>query len=196
LVERRGKSMLDNSHMRLFLVVLVFGVVLLSPLVASFNSILNWIVIRTGLYTLLRDWILPIQVRMVAVLLGILGFQVTDVNYRVLILERGTQAYPILFLWNCVGWQTFLLLLVTLIIGLRGRYSATRKAICVALGLEVAVLISTFRILVAALIAFYWGFIPAIIFHDYMGTVFVLTWIFLYWYISFKYILLHPEGLK
>ena len=82
-----------------------------------------------------------------------------------------------------------LVVFVTLAVGLSGSYTARSKAICITLAYETAFLMSVVRILLVCLMAFFLGPRPAVLFHDWGGTIFTLVWILLFWLLSFKKIL-------
>lgn len=183
-----AETILDRPIV-LFLLVAGFGTILVMPLNALFNDVVTRIVIATGLYEPIRDVVLPRVVAMVAVMLNVLGFETTVYNFQLLAVTRGAHTVWVILFWNCVGWQTLILLLCTLVFGIAGSYTKLSKLICITLGLQFTLLISYLRILLMSIVAFFWGTLPAIIFHEYGGTVLVLFCLFLFWYVSFKWIL-------
>jgi exosortase/archaeosortase family protein len=96
--------------------------------------------------------------------------------------------------WNCIGWQSFILLALTIVTGLQGPYTRRSKLITILIGLEGTFLVNIVRILIPTLLAYYMGYIPAIIFHDYMGTLLTLLWIGGFWSYSFRNILVKRGG--
>jgi hypothetical protein len=40
-----------------------------------------------------------------------------------------------------------------------------------------------------ALVAYFFGRLPAVIFHDYGGTLIILVWLVVFWYALFNYFL-------
>jgi len=60
--------------------------------------------------------------------------------------------------------------------------------------LEGTFLVNIVRILIPTLLAYYMGYIPAIIFHDYMGTLLTLLWIGGFWSYAFGNILVKRGG--
>jgi exosortase/archaeosortase family protein len=96
--------------------------------------------------------------------------------------------------WNCIGWQSFILLALTIVTGLQGPYTRRSKLITILIGLEGTFLVNIVRILLPTLLAYYMGYIPAIIFHDYMGTLLTLLWIGGFWSYSFANILVKRGG--
>jgi len=182
-----AKTILDRP-MVLFLIIFGFGAILAMPLNALFNDVITRIVMVTGLYVPLRDVVLPRVVAMVAVMLKMLGFKTTVYNFQLLTLTRCAQTVWVILFWNCIGWQTLILLSCTLVFGISGSYTRLSKLVCIALGFQFTILISYLRILMVSIVAFFWGTLPAITFHEYGGTVLVLFCLFLFWYVSFKWI--------
>ena len=58
-----------------------------------------------------------------------------------------------------------------------------------AYGFEGTFLLNIIRILIPTLLAYIWGSIPAVLFHDYMGTALTLLWLGLFWKSSYSKIL-------
>jgi exosortase/archaeosortase family protein len=88
-----------------------------------------------------------------------------------------------------VGWQSFILFLITLLTGLQGSYTRRSKVETVILGFLGTFLVNLWRISVVSLVAFYVGQLPAVIFHDYGGTILILLWLFAFWYFAHGYLL-------
>ena len=185
--EGRVKSILDRPH--LLFIVMGVTAVLLIPLMSAFESVLTWLAIRSGLHVFIKDVLLPIQVRMVSIMLGALGFNVDVFANSVIVMEKGGHSAGAGILWNCVGWQTFFLLLITLAFGISGSYTRKSKMLCIALSFEAVLSISFLRIILSALVNFYLGYWQAVFFHDYLGTMFVLVLVFAFWVFCFMFIL-------
>ena len=92
--------------------------------------------------------------------------------------------------WNCIGWQSFVLLAFTFLTGLQGPYTRRSKLMTVILGLEGTFLLNILRILIPTLLAGYSGYLQAILFHDYLGTLFTLLWMGIFWNYAFDSLLL------
>jgi exosortase/archaeosortase family protein len=113
----------------------------------------------------------------------------TSVSTTSLYLHAGSRSIIAVIAWNCVGWQSLVLLGFTLITGLQGPYTRRSKALCVVLGVEGIFLLNLLRIALVLLLAFYLGYLPAVVFHDYAGTILILIYLVLFWLFSFKYVL-------
>jgi exosortase/archaeosortase family protein len=88
-----------------------------------------------------------------------------------------------------VGWQSFILFGITLITGLQGRIPRRRKLQVIAVGLLGTFWMNLLRMSSVAMVAYFFGRLPAVIFHDYGGTLIILVWLVVFWYALFNYFL-------
>jgi len=171
------------------LIILSAITFLVLPFVSTFNEFLTAVIMKIQLYTLIQDMIVPIEVRMVgAILQYFFGIQ-TSVSSQALYLQSAGRVLSVYISWNCIGWQSVILFVFTLIVGLQGPYTIKSKILCLLIGFQGTILMNLARIVLVVLVALYWGQLPAIVIHDYGGTILILLWLALFWYISFKYIL-------
>ena len=162
---------------------------LLLPFVSTFNEFLTAVIMRIQLYVFIQDLVVPTLVRMIgAILIIFFGIETMISSQALQLVGAGRTVYLIIN-WNCIGWQSAILFALTLLTGLQGPYTLKSKLLCVLLGAEGTFLINFFRILSVCLMAFYWGYMPAILFHDYGGTILLLVWLALFWHFSFKHVL-------
>ena len=169
-------------------IILVFVMISL-PLFTTFNEILTRIVERSGAYTYLTKNIVPFETRAVSLILRPLGIDSRPTISHLYIKGQDNTQTGIYFSWNCLGWQSAILLIFTLITGLWGNYTWDRKLEVIILGVSGTFLINLLRISVVTLSAYYFGQIPATIIHDYGGTLFTIGWFFFYWWFSYTFIL-------
>ncbi|OGM54784.1 hypothetical protein A3E44_01345 [Candidatus Woesebacteria bacterium RIFCSPHIGHO2_12_FULL_41_24] len=169
-------------------IILVFLLMSL-PLFTTFNEILTKIVEKTGLYTFLTRNVVPFETRAVSLILRPFGIDAKPTVSHLFIERPDGSTTGIFFSWNCLGWQSAVLLLLTLFTGLSGNFPWGRKIEVVLLGLSGTFLINFIRIAFVTVIAYYFGQIPATIVHDYGGTLFTVAWFFFYWWFSYKFIL-------
>lgn len=95
--------------------------------------------------------------------------------------------------WNCIGWQSFIILAFTFITGLQGDFTLSSKLMAILIGIEGTFLVNIVRILIPSLLAYYHGSLSAVIFHDYLGTLMTLLWMVVFWYYAFEGILVKRE---
>ena len=82
-----------------------------------------------------------------------------------------------------------MLLGVSLITGLRGRHPLEARAQVVLIGVAGTMLLNLLRVAAVAAIAATIGVAPAVLFHDYGGTILVISYLFLFWIFVQRWIL-------
>lgn len=173
---------------RTLLIILVFLLMSL-PLFTTFNEILTKIVESTGAYTLLAKYVVPFATRAVSLVLRPFGIDSSPTISHLFIDRPDGKSIGIYFSWNCLGWQSGILLLLTLFTGLSGSHAISHKIETLLLGLSGTFLINLARISVVTVIAYYFGQLPATIVHDYGGTLFTVAWFFFFWWFVYNFIL-------
>lgn len=159
------------------------------PFVTTFNEFLTKLVESFQLVVLIQSSIAPFLVRIVAVLIRTLGIPV-NINGSNLFLTGMWMPFKVYINWNCIGWQSFVLLIFTFMTGLQGPYTWRSKLMTVLIGLEGTFLVNIIRIFIPTILACNSGYIQAILFHDYLGTLFTLLWMGVFWNYSFGSLLL------
>ena len=159
------------------------------PFITTFNEFLTKVVESFELVALIQGSIAPFIVRIVAVLLRTLGVPV-PISGSNLFLTGAWMPLRIYINWNCIGWQSFVLLAFTFLTGLQGPYTRRSKLMTVLIGLEGTFLLNILRILIPTLLAGNSGYLQAILFHDYLGTLFTLLWMGIFWNYAFENLLL------
>ena len=172
------------------ILMLAAGLLLVLPFITTFNEFLTKAVIELRLDGILTDWVVPTEVRFIALILQPFGIQ-AEVSHAALYLSPPGSTFPIpvYISWNCVGWQSFILFGITLITGLQGRIPRKRKIQVIALGLLGTFWMNLLRMSSVAVVAYFFGQLPAVIFHDYGGTLIILVWLVVFWYTLFNYFL-------
>lgn len=161
---------------------------LLLPFITTFNEFMTAMVMTMHLDGVLREWIVPVEARMVAALLSPLGVDVA-VSSTSIYVGGGDFPLPVFISWNCVGWQSLILFALTVKTGLEGRYTLASQLRALTLGLLGIIWINLLRIAGIALMAYYFGRLPAVLAHDYGGTLMTIVWLALFWYFAINYIL-------
>ncbi len=179
-----NKSKSTFSLIFLFLVV----VLMILPFLTTFNELLTVIFFKTGLYRLIEGLILPFETRMVVVILQVLGQKAVASASMVSIWREGSWQ-KILISWNCIGWQSSLILVATLLTGLQGNYTRVSKIECLTMGILGTFLVNILRISLIALMVVYVNVIPATVAHDYLSTFILILWLFFFWWFSYSFVL-------
>ena len=181
---------IEESRRPIFRLILIMSAILLMilPFVTTFNEFLTRLVETSGLDFILTDWIVPFEVRMVAVILGMVSIP-SQVSLDSIYLDKGGLYMPLYISWNCVGWQSFVLYVATLITGIQGPFTRISKVEAMVVGFLGTFLLNLLRIASVAMVAFWFGQLPAVIYHDYGGTVIILIWLFIYWWFCHGWLL-------
>jgi exosortase/archaeosortase family protein len=177
----------EGEVYRALIIVAAFTFAVL-PFFTTFNELLTRIVERVQLVSLLQGRVAPFTVKAVAAVLGSLGIPASG-DGAFLYLTGGWMPLRIYVNWNCIGWQSLVLLVFTLATGLQGPFTRGSRLLAVLLGLEGTFILNLVRILVPTLLAHCWGQVPAVVFHDYLGTVLTLLWMVAFWYYAFGNVL-------
>lgn len=175
-----------DTFLTLFLILTL--VLVFMPFLATFNDLLTRAVINLRGYSIIRDYIVPLEVRLVAVILAGVGFDVAVTKEYVVL----GQAQPFIaeIVWNCIGWQSLLFFIITCAVGLQGdKYTNLSKVKALILGALGTFWINIFRIVVVVLAAYWFGQYPAIIIHDYGSILAVIFWLFFFWWFVYSFVL-------
>ncbi len=170
-------------------------VLMLLPALVTFSSVLTSIFNKMGWYVWLQNVVVPFEARLVAVLIQLVGIKgyVTSGQQFSMLLLKNNQYLPIVLEWNCLGWQSLILLVITLFAGLRGPYTLFSKIETVLIGLIGTFLSNLFRISFVVALAYYWNNLAARIVHDYFAMFVALVWMIFYWWFVFRYVLEEKE---
>ncbi|OGD92418.1 hypothetical protein A3C33_04580 [Candidatus Curtissbacteria bacterium RIFCSPHIGHO2_02_FULL_42_58] len=90
---------------------------------------------------------------------------------------------------NCIGWQSLVLFGLTVFTGFGGKFTKISLLQAFMIGVLGTFLMNVLRITVVALIAFFAGRLPAVIFHDYFSVVVTIGWLFFFWWFSYAFVL-------
>jgi exosortase/archaeosortase family protein len=161
------------------------------PFVSTFDDLLTTVGMRLGIAAPLQ-WIVPGEVRITVVLLGLVGIHAGAAGNQLVVWNASGAPQTLFISWNCVGWQSLILLALSLMVGLRGPMPLGTRLLVIALGVLGTVLINIARITVVCLLAAVAGYLPAVLFHDYGGTLLLVAWLFTFWLIAYRWLVPDP----
>ncbi|TET71254.1 hypothetical protein E3J39_04975 [Candidatus Bathyarchaeota archaeon] len=185
------KYLEGKIYQKLILYAAIAFIVL--PFITSFNEVLTKVVESLHFVNAMQGVAAPFIVKVLVVLLRALGVP-ASADGSFLYLTGGWMPLRVYINWNCIGWQSFILFALTIITGLQGSYTRRSKLVTILIGVEGTFLINMVRILIPTLIAYKVDYIPAIIFHDYIGTLLTLLWMGAFWSYAFDGILVKKDG--
>lgn len=191
-----GKSILfkymEKSTFKLLLALSAL-LLLFLPFVTTFNEILTVLIMKVRLYRLIQEFIVPFEAKMVTVILRLFGITAFPTLTSVKIGSFTTVGNNVTISWNCVGWQSFILLVITFLTGLQGSFRLTSKIQTIVIGVLGTFLINILRISLVVIFAYRVSPVLALIFHDYFSTILIIIWLFFFWWFSYNFVL-EKEG--
>lgn len=166
----------------------------LFPFFTTFSDALTRFVLKFGLFAVLKNITVPIMTKGVVVVLSVFGIQ-AQASESIVILQKSVDILPFKaeVLWNCVGWQTAILLFLTFFVGLSGPFNLKSKVESLIIGVLGTFLFSLFRLSFIFILGYYFGRYPALIFHNYFSTLFSFAWIFIFWWFVYSFVLVEKR---
>ena len=172
----------------LTVLALACALLMLLPLVTTFDDLLTSWAMLLGANNPLQA-IVPTESRMVVSLLGILGVHAAASGSHLVVWDGAGSMHVLFISWNCIGWQSLVLFGVSLISGLRGGHSFESRVQVVCIGAACTMLLNLLRVASVAWLASAVGVMPAVLFHDYGGTVTFVGFLFVFWAFAQRWIL-------
>lgn len=185
----------QKQTFKLLLVGLVIMLVLL-PFVTTFNSALTLVIEKIGFYQTIQNMIVPFESRLVVAVIRLLqipAFLAPEGERAAYYLLKGKTYFSVELQWNCLGWQSLLLLLVSFMVGFQGHFTNLSKLQCIAIGFLGTFLINIFRMVFISVGLYYVNTIFALLIHDYFAALVTIAWLFFFWWFSYKYVLEEKE---
>jgi exosortase/archaeosortase family protein len=161
------------------------------PFVSTFDDLLTVIGMRLSIAAPLQS-IVPAEVHVTVFMLGLLGIHAGAAGNQLVVWNSSGAPQTLFISWNCVGWQSLILLGLSLMVGLRGPMALTTRLELIVLGVVGTVLVNIARITVVCLLAALAGYLPAVLFHDYGGTLLLVGWLFAFWLLTYRWLVPDP----
>ncbi|GAC1641287.1 MAG: hypothetical protein NVS9B11_08640 [Candidatus Dormibacteraceae bacterium] len=185
----------DRDNFKLTLLAMLCALLMLLPLVTTFDDLLTTWAMGLGANNPLQ-MIVPIEARMVVGLLGLAGIHAAASGSHLVVWDGGGAMHTLFISWNCIGWQSLVLLGISLLSGLSGRHPLEARIQAILIGVAGTMLINLLRVAAVAGIAATIGVTPAVLFHDYGGTILLVAFLFVFWIFVQRWILgSGPDGL-
>ena len=183
----------DRDALNMTLVAITCALLMVLPFVTTFDELLTTWALQLGANNPLQG-IVPVEARMVVGLLGAVGIHGAASGSHIVIWDSAGSIHTLFISWNCIGWQSLILLGVSFFSGLRGQQSLEARAQVVLIGIAGTMLLNLMRVAAVAAIAATIGQSPAVLFHDYGGTILVVGWLFVFWIFVQRWILVAPPS--
>ena len=171
------------------ILILTVLVLIVLPFWTSFQDLLTSLVMRVELYKSLQNVIVPYELKVIATLLTLVGLPIRVGNAYIEWTKVSGGNEVIYLAWNCIGWQTLVLFVVTLITGMSGKHTLPSKLETLAIGVLGTYLVNILRLVLVVIVYFKVGRPFGIVFHDYFSNLLTLTWLFFFWWFSYRFVL-------
>lgn len=171
----------------LLLVILVVGLLIL-PVVTSLNEALTQFVVSLRGYRIISEYVIPAEVRWVAAVLKLFG-QDAQAGTEYIILGNGEKRLFVEFIWNCVGWQSLLMFIITAIVVFKRGFTLIAKLKALVFGFLGTILVNILRISLVILVLRYFDYGLAQVFHDYGALITNTAWLLVFWWFTYKFVL-------
>src|SRR5256885_2119287 len=178
----------DRGNLNLTLLAMLCALLMLLPLVTTFDDFLTTWALQFGANNPLQA-IVPVEARMVVGLLGLVGIHAAASGSHLVVWDGAGAMHTLFISWNCIGWQSLILFGVSLVSGLRGGHGLEMRAQVVLIGVAGTMLLNLLRVGLVAVIAASVGVGPAIFFSDYGGAVLFVGFLFAFWAFAQRWIL-------
>lgn len=162
------------------------------PFLTTFNSFITEVVNKFGLYKTVQNTIVPFESRFVVTtvrFIGVPAFMAPKGERASFYFLKGKEYFPVEVQWNCLGWQSLLLLFISFLVGFQGNFTRFSKLECVLIGLFGTFLINIFRMVFITTGVYYVNTVFALLLHDYFAAFVTIAWLFFFWWFSYKYVL-------
>ena len=182
-------NQVKKTSQAVLLVIVLF--LMLFPFINSLNQFLVKIIEPLIFFKPVQDVLIPYEVRIIRVILTLLQIPMTGYSSGAIAITLITKTgeEPIVVAWNCLGWQSLLVILVTFIIGLRGNFTASSKLELLAIGLLGTFIFNFVRLATVFVLYYHFGRAVSMTFHDIGSVILTMLWLFGLWYYAFNFVL-------
>ena len=178
----------ERDNVNLTLIAITCALLMVLPLVTTFDDLLTAWAMQLGANNPLQA-IVPAESRMVVSILGLAGVHAAASGSHLVVWDASGSMHTLFISWNCIGWQSLVLFGISLASGLRGGHTAESRLQVVCIGFAGTMLLNLLRVAMVALIAATVGVAPAVLFHDYGGTILFVGFLFAFWAFAQRWIL-------
>lgn len=178
----------ERDALNMTLIALSCALLMVLPLVTTFDDFLTSWALQLGANNPLQS-IVPVESRMVVGLLMAFGIKAEASGSHLVVWDGAGAMHVLLISWNCIGWQSLVLLGVSFLSGLRGHHPLEARVQVIVIGVAGTMLLNLLRVAAVAALAATWGQTAALLFHDYGGTILVVGWLFAFWMFVQRWIL-------
>lgn len=181
---------IKQTGLGIFLVVVFFLMVF--PFINTFNQFLVNIIEPFLLSNFNTKILIPYEAQLVKLFLKFLSVPVaysTQDSGIITLIGKTGGLDPIAIAWNCLGWQSMVLVVASLIVGIRGNFSLASKIEMIIIGILGTFWINIFRLTLIFYLYYHYNREVALFVHDWGGMALTIIWMFVFWWFAFRFVL-------
>lgn len=185
---------IKSSTKTVLLVIVMF--LMLFPFINSLNQLLVKVIEPVLFIKPLQDRLIPYETSLVRVILNFLRVPMTPGApgaIAITLINKAGGETPVVVAWNCIGWQSLLVVLTTLFAGLTGKFSLMSKIEALVIGILGTFWLNIFRISIVFFLFYHINGPFAMAFHDYAGPIMTIIWVLIFWVYTFNFVLTSTE---
>ena len=168
------------------LFILLVLILMVLPFFVTFNEFLTRIVESTSLFRFIEKIVVPYEVMLVRTIISFFGVETQPGT--VAVIKDGVNQYTYIA-WNCIGWQSLVILFVSLKGGLVSGFTRASRLEALTFALVGTFLMNLARISAILIILYYFGKGPSAFFHNYISILITGAWLFFFWWVSYSFVL-------
>lgn len=175
---------MKKTFSNLFVILIIVLMVL--PFWTTFSELLTRVVENFYLFGPIQKVVVPYEVMLVRTIISFFGI---ETQAGTVAIVRGGVPQGTFISWNCVGWQSFIILLISLKAGFAQNFTMSSKFQALIIALLGTFFINITRISIVVITLYYFGKFPSIIFHDYVSVIITIFWLFFFWRFAYSFVL-------
>ena len=182
----RGFGGQEGAQKQIFIYILLMLVLMLMvlPFVTTFNDVITRFVESNGFYKAIQDTVVPFEAKFIGAVLMPFGYSFVTHTEGFTLNDIYMK-----FTWNCIGWQSFILIAITFVFGFTKRYTKLSILEALAIGILGTFWINIIRMVFISLLAVHLPPLFRIVFHDYLAALITIVWLFVFWWFSYAFVL-------
>lgn len=183
---------MKNKQKKVFTELLIgFSLILvLLPFTVTFNDVLTRIVEKNILYGWIQANMVPAEAKIMGAMFVPLGYKFAFSPTNSILSINGINMQ---ITWNCLGWQSLVLLLVSFLAGFRGKYRIGSVVEAAVIGILGTFWINILRMFTTVFLAVNSMPLFRVVFHDYLAAFTSVVWLFFFWWFVYKFVLQEKE---
>lgn len=173
-----------------FAVVVVF--LMMFPFINSLNQLLVKVIEPLLFFKPVQSVLIPYEVKITRVILDIFSIPMTGYSpgaIAISIISKNGSIEPIVIAWNCLGWQSLLVVLASVAVGIRGKFTLMSKLELLAFAVLGTFIFNFVRLSVIFILFYHFGSGTAFLFHNFGSVIMTFTWLILLWWFAFSIVL-------